>query len=162
MLITTDPGWENPQWPGGLVRVALPRHRADGADMAAWRKTSTVFEFTRDARAVTILREVLDRRDRYNQFEPRRFLFAAERMGRDSLAALAQKAADDPWLIDYKADPMTGDLLMLHLGKNVTSNPLFVHFFRNLTNTDELDAEPVVQALRQYCGRPGSAGGPAT
>lgn len=136
------------------MRVSLPKHQTPAEDLKTWRTEATVFEFTQDARAMTILCKVLHWRERYKQFEPRRILYSAERMSRSSLAALAQKAADDPWLIEYQTDPLDGDLLRLELGKNVTSNPLFVHFFRNLTHTQELDPEQVVQSLQTYLGRP--------
>ncbi|MFN3210783.1 MAG: hypothetical protein ACE369_17625 [Roseovarius sp.] len=162
MLITTDPGWEDPQWPGGVVRVVMPRHQATTKEVAEWRKTSTVFEFTRNVGGITVLRDVLNLRDRYKQFEPRRFLFSAERMSRDSLETLAQRALDDPWMIEHQTDPLDGALLRLQLGKNITSNALFIHFFRNLGNTQELDPEQVVDSVRQYLGRPGTEDKAAT
>lgn len=159
MLISCDHEWNAPQWPGSLIHVLLPINGADAAQVARLRTTGTVFEFTRTCRSLTLLRAVLTRLERHRQFTADSFLFARDAVPETDLAALAGQVTADPWLIDITFDEETDDISRLVLGAHVTQNALFIHFFRNLQNTEAQDPVLVMQALQKYLGEPENEGG---
>ena len=152
MLITTDANWLKPEWPGAFVRVLFPEQGARPVDIAAFRKTGVVFEFTRRDCSLAVIRAVLDRMAHHLQRDGHRLFFSKTQLDPAALKALSDRIAADPWLVEYETDPIDGDLTMLAIGGSITSQPLFVTFFRNLTHIQELDAETVIESLKSYLG----------
>ncbi|EPX75934.1 hypothetical protein [Salipiger mucosus] len=142
MLITLDSDWQGPAWPGPHCLVLQPGQAVPGGEGLR------LFRFLEETRSpLRVIREVVLRAARFRQLGDGAFLFAADAVPPEELAALLERCEDAPHTAEMTQDD-AGQIARLVLGADVLGNPLFLPFFRNLAEAEKQDAEAVFEQLR--------------